>query len=179
MVRNHSPCCVRALARASYYRELAPRVPPALRPAPPRALSAGAPAEVLDDGRYLYSERTMYLILPGNGEVRERRDVLRHTNHPRPELLATEPNELWSWDSAKLKGPAKWTCFHLHVVLDVFRRYVVGWMVATKRAPRSRSGSSLRPSVAKGAKSSQLTLHATQPAQSRARRSRCSWPTSA
>ena len=74
-----------------------------------------APAEVfatlLDEGRYLCSERTMYRVLAANGEVRERRDQLRHMNHPRPELLATKPNELWSWDITKLKGPAKWTYF--------------------------------------------------------------------
>ena len=93
-----------------------------------------APAEVhatlLDEGRYLCSERTMYRILAANQEVRERRDQLRHANHPRPELLATKPNELWSWDITKLLGPTKWTYFYLYVVLDVFSRYVVGWMVA-------------------------------------------------
>lgn len=144
-------CMMLAVARASYYRALAPRGVPTPRPSPPRALTVEqrskvlealhdprfadlAPAEVyatlLDEGRYLCSERTMYRILTANGEVRERRDQLRHMNHPRPELLATRPNELWSWDITKLKGPAKWTYFYLYVVLDVFSRYVVGWMVA-------------------------------------------------
>ena len=147
-------CAMLAVARASYYRSLAPRVATP-RPSPPRTLSARereqvlnalheprfvdlAPAEVfatmLDEGRYLCSERTMYRILAANHEVRDRRDQLRHMNHPRPELLATKPNELWSWDITKLKGPAKWTYFYLYVVLDVFSRYVVGWMVATEES---------------------------------------------
>jgi putative transposase len=93
-----------------------------------------APAEVyatlLDEDRYLCSERTMYRILEEAGEVRERRDQLRHPSYNAPQLLATQPNELWSWDITKLLGPAKWTYFYLYVILDVFSRYVVGWMVA-------------------------------------------------
>jgi len=148
-------CVMLAVARASYYRSLVPRAVPPPRPAPPRALSTHereqvlqhlheprfvdlAPAEVfatlLDEGRYLCSERTMYRILAANSEIRERRDQLRHMNHPRPELLATKPNELWSWDITKLKGPAKWTYFYLYVVLDVFSRKVVGWMLAPEES---------------------------------------------
>ena len=97
-----------------------------------------APAEVyatlLDEGMHLCSERTMYRILAENEEVRERRDVARHTHYAAPELLATKPNELWSWDITKLKGPAKWNWYHLYVVLDVFSRYVVGWMVAHRES---------------------------------------------
>jgi len=148
-------CAMLTVARASYYRSLVTRLAASPRPSPPRTLSAGereqvleqlhaprfvdlAPAEVfatlLDEGRYLCSERTMYRILAANGEVRERRDQLRHMNHPRPELLATKPNELWSWDITKLKGPAKWTYFYLYVVLDVFSRKVVGWMIAPEES---------------------------------------------
>jgi putative transposase len=118
-------CVMLAVARASYYRSLAPRVATPRR-APPRTLSVVerahvldalheprfvdlAPAEVyatmLDEGRYLCSERTMYRILAANSEVRERRDQLRHANHPRPELLATRPNELWSWDIVRHEAP--------------------------------------------------------------------------
>ena len=97
-----------------------------------------APAEVyatlLDEGTHLCSERTMYRILAENEEVRERRDVARHTHYAAPELLAIKPNELWSWDITKLKGPAKWNWYHLYVVLDVFSRYVVGWMVAHRES---------------------------------------------
>jgi putative transposase len=173
-------CRMLAVARASYYRSLAsPRV--TVRRPSPRALLAGeragvldalheprfvdlAPAEVyatlLDEGRYLCSERTMYRILAANQEVRDRRDQLRHKNHPRPELLATKPNELWSWDITKLKGPAKWTYFYLYVVLDVFSRYVVGWMVATEEsaslAKKLVSETCAREGIAPG----QLGLHA-------------------
>jgi putative transposase len=95
-----------------------------------------APAEVfatlLEQGRYLCSVRTMHRILAEHEEVRERRNQLRHPSYARPELMATGPNELWSWDITKLKGPAKWTYFYLYVILDVFSRYVVGWMVADR-----------------------------------------------
>ena len=87
-------------------------------------------ATLLDEGRYLASERTMYRLLAArHGGVRERRDQLTHPPYQRPELLAERPNELWSWDISKLKGPAKWTCFYLYVILDVFSRYAVGWTV--------------------------------------------------
>ena len=92
-----------------------------------------APAEVyatlLDEGAYLCSERTMYRLLARRAEVQERRDQLRHPAYAAPELLARHPNELWSWDITKLLGPVKWTYFYLYVMLDVFSRYVVGWMV--------------------------------------------------
>ena len=93
-----------------------------------------APAQVaaalLDEERYLCSARTMYRILDANEEVRERRNQRRHPAYPRPELLATGPNQVWSWDITKLKGPRKWTYFYLYVILDIFSRQVVGWMVA-------------------------------------------------
>jgi putative transposase len=123
-----------------------------------------APAEVfatlLDEGRYLCSERTMYRILAANQEVRERRDQLRHPSYAVPELMATGPNELWSWDITKLKGPAKWVYFYLYVILDVFSRFPVGWMVAHREsaalAKRLIEESCLRQGVSPG----QLTLHA-------------------
>lgn len=87
-------------------------------------------ATLLDEGRYHCSIRTMYRILESEGETRERRDQLVHPAYTKPELLATGPNQLWSWDITKLLGPAKWTYFYLYVILDVFSRYVVGWMVA-------------------------------------------------
>jgi putative transposase len=76
----------------------------------------------------------MYRILAENHEVRERRDQLRHPRYTAPELLATRPNEVWSWDITKLLGPAKWTYFYLYVILDIFSRYVVGWMVAYRES---------------------------------------------
>jgi putative transposase len=173
-------CVMLAVARASYYRSLVARVATP-RPSPPRTLSAEeraqvlealheprfvdlAPAEVfatlLDEGRYLCSERTMYRILSANSEVRERRDQLRHMNHPRPELLATKPNELWSWDITKLKGPAKWTYFYLYVVLDVFSRYVVGWMIAPTENATLAKKLIAETCTREGIEPSQLTLHA-------------------
>ena len=96
-----------------------------------------APAEVyaalLDQGQYLCSIRTMYRVLDSE-EVRERRDQLRHPTYHKPQLVATAPNQVWSWDITKLLGPAKWTYFHLYVILDIFSRYVVGWMLASRES---------------------------------------------
>jgi putative transposase len=141
------------LPRATVYRARPPRPArePMPRPAPPRALKVEerqavlevlhserfvdvAPKEVfatlLDERVYLCSWRTMYRVLAGAQEVRERRNQLRHPAYAKPELLATKPNEVWSWDITKLLGPVKWTYFYLYVILDIFSRYVVGWMVA-------------------------------------------------
>jgi putative transposase len=95
-----------------------------------------APAEVvailLDEGRYLASERTMYRILAARASVRDRRPQLSHPEYKKPELMATGPNQVWSWDITRLLGPKKWTYFYLYVILDIFSRYVVGWMVANR-----------------------------------------------
>ena len=100
---------------------------------PARASSTVAPAEVvatlLDEGHYLCSERTMYRILAADQPVRERRNQREHPQYTKPELVATAPNQTWSWDITKLLGPTKWTYFYLYVVLDIFSRYAVGWMV--------------------------------------------------
>jgi putative transposase len=87
-------------------------------------------AQLLDENRYLCSIRTMYRLLADAQEVRERRDQLRHPTYRKPELLATAPNQVWSWDITKLLGPAKWTYYYLYVILDIYSRYVVGWMLA-------------------------------------------------
>lgn len=150
-VGQAAACRALGVPRASWYRSLQPVVAPAERPTPARALPPAerqvvldqlhaerfrdkAPAEVfatlLDEGTFLCSVSTMYRILDENGEVRERRDQLRHPEYKKPELLATAPNQVWSWDITKLLGPAKWTYFYLYVILDIFSRYVVGWMVA-------------------------------------------------
>lgn len=89
-------------------------------------------ATILDEGRYHCSERTMYRLLSSLGENKERRKITRHGNFQRPELLATGANQVWSWDITKLRGPAKWTYFYLYVILDIFSRYVVGWMLADR-----------------------------------------------
>jgi putative transposase len=143
------------IPRASFYRrkgfDFSSTAVPPVRPAPARALHqterstvlsclheerfqdsspAAVYATMLDEGHYHCSIRTMYRILEGEGETRERRDRIVHPVYQKPELLATAPNRLWSWDITKLLGPARWTYFYLYVILDVFSRYVVGWMVA-------------------------------------------------
>ena len=89
-------------------------------------------ATLLDEGQYLCSERTMYRVLAANQSVRERRNQREHPPYTKPELVATGPNQTWSWDVTKLLGPKKWTYFYLYVLLDIFSRYVVGWMVADR-----------------------------------------------
>jgi putative transposase len=91
-------------------------------------------ATLLDEGRYVCHWRTMYRVLEEHDEVRERRNQLRHPSYAKPELLATAANQLWSWDITKLRGPEKWTYYYLYVLLDVFSRYVVGWMIARQES---------------------------------------------
>jgi putative transposase len=138
---------VLGVSRSTAYRRRGPRrtggpaclIEPKPRPTPARALSAGEQDEVLDEGTYLCSQRTMYRLLEANGEVRERRDQLTHLPYARPELLARSPNELWSWDTTKLRGPATWTYYYLLVILDCFSRYAVGGAWPTATPPGSRS----------------------------------------
>jgi putative transposase len=175
-------CAALGLPRATYYRRRRPpRVAPPRRRPPPRALSAGerdvvlallhdprfvdhAPAEfyatLLDAGQYLCSERTMYRLLAAHAEVRERRDQLRHPVYAAPELMAGRPNELWSWDITKLLGPAKWTYFYLYVMLDVFSRYVVGWMVAHRESATLAERFIHETCARQGIGRDQLTIHA-------------------
>ena len=153
-VNIQQACAALAVPRASFYRWQNPAQDDRekrQRAAPPLALSCEeekavleilhadrfidqAPLEIyntlLDEGNYLCSVRTMYRILEKHGEVKERRNQLSHPHYQKPELLACAPNQLWSWDITKLKGPVKWTYYYLYVIIDVFSRYVVGWMVA-------------------------------------------------
>lgn len=147
-------CAALSVPRASYYRQPVYGPAPA-RPAPTRSLSpaerqtvrdllnsprfvdcapAAIQATLLDEGRYLCSTRTMYRLLAQDGATRERRDQLTHPAYQKPELLATGPNQLWSWDITRLRGPVKWTYYYLYVILDVFSRYVVGWMIAPRES---------------------------------------------
>jgi putative transposase len=91
-------------------------------------------SKLLDEGSYLCSVRTMYRILEDHQSTRERRNQLTHPNYKKPELLATGPNEVWSWDITKLKGPEKWTYYYLYVILDIYSRTVVGWMLAHRES---------------------------------------------
>jgi putative transposase len=117
-------------------------------------------ATLLDEGVYHCSMRTMYRLLEEEGESGERRDQLTHPAYQKPELLATGSNQLWSWDITKLLGPAKWTYFYLYVIMDVFSRYIVGWMVAPREtavlAKRLIEATCQKQEIAHG----QLTIHA-------------------
>lgn len=178
-------CLALDVPRASLYRarqvsepEQAPSPEPATSP---RALSQAEKAEVrqllnserfqdrapreiyatlLDEGQYLCSWRSMYRILDEHDEVCERRNQLRHPKYVKPELLATQPNELWSWDITKLLGPAKWTYYYLYDILDVFSRFVVGWMVATRESASLASQLISETCERQGIRPDQLTVHA-------------------
>ena len=91
-------------------------------------------ATLLDEGQYLASVRTMYRLLAAEGQSLERRRQRVHPAYAKPELLATGPREVWSWDITKLKGPVRWSVYQLYVILDIFSRYVVGWMVALRES---------------------------------------------
>lgn len=124
------------------------------------ASAAEVYAALLDEGVYLCSISTMYRVLRGARQVRERRDQLRRPNYSRPELLATAPNQVWSWDITKLRGPAKWVFFQLYVILDIFSRYVVGWMVADRESEALAVELIEQTCVKQGIQRGQLTLHA-------------------
>ena len=196
------PAC-RALgaAPATIYRRRRPPEPrpPKPRPTPERALTGRERQQVLDvlhcerfvdvspeetwatlldEGTYLCSPRTMYRILAAHhGGVRERRDQLTHPAYAKPELLAERPNELWSWDVSKLKGPAKWTWFYLYVILDVFSRDIVGWtlqyrenaQLATALIEQAAEQQQITPKI--------LTLHADRGGPMRSKPSRSCSPT--
>jgi putative transposase len=176
-------CAALGISRASLHRlQNPPPLPlnPIQRPSPPRALTAEersvvlghlhserfqdrSPTEVygtlLDEGVYCCSARSMYRLLEKEGETRERRDQLTHPPYQKPELLATAPNQLWSWDITKLLGPAKWTYFYLYVILDVFSRYVVGWMVADREGKELAKQFIAETCQKEGIVPGQLTLH--------------------
>lgn len=170
------------VSRASVYRRRCPAVPlPPPRPRPPLALTREerervmselhserfvdqAPrtvyATLLEEGVYLASVRTLYRLLAQAGASGERRAQRRHTSYVKPELLATAPNQLWSWDITKLKGPVKWNYFYLYVILDVFSRCVVGWMVAERESSQLAMRLIEHSCNKHGISPGQLTLHA-------------------
>jgi putative transposase len=116
-------------------------------------------AKLLDDGQYLCHWRTMYRILNEHQEVCERRQVRRHVSYTKPELLATGPNQVWSWDITQLKGPVKWHYFYLYAILDVFSRYVVGWLVAEQESARLAETLIAETCAKQGIQPGQLILH--------------------
>jgi len=183
-------CDTLGVSRATLYRRRQPKCEPRSRSKPHRALAESEReavvallnsdrfmdlsvreiwATLLDEGVHLASIRTIYRILAERKQTRERRNQLRHPNYKRPELLATGPNQLWSWDITKLRGPHKWTCFHLYVILDVYSRYVVGWIVASKEAATLAEHLISETFDKQGVKRDQLTLHADRGASMRSK----------
>lgn len=184
MIGIFAACAALSVPRATVYRHLAAAKAPAKIETPrasPRALAvaernhvldvlsqphhadlavAQVYASLLDRSIYLCSIRTMYRILNANGAVRERRDQLRHPIYKKPELLATRPNQVWSWDITKLLGPVKWTYFYLYVVMDIFSRYVVGWMVASCEAAQLAKALIADACQRQDIQEGQLTIHA-------------------
>ncbi len=178
------------LARATLYRRRRPArsSTPTARAASPRALGPAerqavldvlhserfvdqSPAEVhatlLEEQTYLCSTRTMYRILDAAQEVRERRAQARHPAYAKPELVATAPNQIWSWDITKLKGPIPYLYYSLYVILDLFSRYVVGWMVAAHENARLARRLIDATCAKQGIGPHQLTIHADRGAPMR------------
>ena len=175
-------CAAVGIARAGLYRQRRPRGarPARPRPTPARALSPVerqsvldvlheerfidlAPpqvyAELLEEGRFLCSIRSMYRYLEAAREVKERRDIRRHPPAAKPCLLATAPNQVWTWDITKLAGPVKGVWFHLYVVLDLFSRYVVAWMIALKALARLARWLLREAFLREAVQPGQLTVH--------------------
>lgn len=174
-------CQVLGVPRSSLYRARQPQLVSEPRPRPARGLSLAEKAQVrqvlnserfqdaaprqvyarlLDEQVYLCHWRTMYRILKEHDEVRERRHVRRQPTYAKPTLLATGPNQLWSWDITKLYGPAKWVYYYLYVILDVFSRYVVGWLIAEVEQAQLAELLITESCLKQGIPKHQLTLHA-------------------
>jgi putative transposase len=184
-VGKKSACEALAVTRATFYRHMGLSVPfqeEKPRPVPALALTTQeretmidlldserfqdkAPRQVyatlLDEGQYHCSVRTMYRLLTDeHGDVKERRRHVQRPKYTKPELLATAPNQVWSWDITKLKGPVKWTYFYLYVILDIFSRYVVGWMVAHREQDSLAKRLIEETCQKQGIQPGQLTVHA-------------------
>lgn len=182
-IGKQAACAALGIPRSSLHRAAQPRPEPVPRKISPRALSPSekqairaelnsarfqdcAPREVyatlMDEELYLCSWRTMYRVLEESQEVRERRNLLRHPSYTKPELLATAPKQLWSWDITKLLGPSKWTYFYLYVILDVFSRYVVGSrsVIAERESAALAEELIAHTCVRQGIQRGQLTIHA-------------------
>lgn len=159
LLGTRAACAATGRPQANHYRRHraspAPPRPPRERRPQPRALTPDeraqvravlnseehvdkAPAtvyhELLDEGIYLASVSTMYRVLRAHDEVHERRRQAVHPARVKPELVAGEPNRCWSWDITKLHGPAKWSYYHLYVIIDIYSRYVVGWLIAERES---------------------------------------------
>ena len=173
-------CAALGLCRAQYYRRKKPATERKPRPTPPRALSPAERAEVLevldserfvdepvrqvyaqllDEQKYLCSPRTMYRILTAANQVCDRRRQRRHPTYVRPELVATKPNQVWSWDITKIPGPLAGHFYNLYVMLDIFSRFVVGWMLVARESKEVAKDFLEKTFRAHGIESGQLTCH--------------------
>lgn len=187
-IGTRAACAASGVAQATWYRRHRASPAPLRRPpvphrdrVQPRALSAAeraailaalhaerfadtAPAEVwatlLDEGTYLGSLSTFYRLLRQAGQTRERRAQATHPAAVKPELIATGPNQVWSWDITKLHGPAKWTYYYLYVILDIYSRYAAGWMVATCESAALAEKLIAATAAKQHIRAGQLTLHA-------------------
>jgi putative transposase len=185
MVGLRAACAALGRARATYYRHhrhspLPPRASRSPRPQP-RALSPTERAEVLgilhqerfvdqapatiyatllDEGRYVCSVPTMYRVLRAADEVHERRRQASHPATVKPELVAAAPNRVWSWDITKLLGPEKWTYYHLYVIIDIYSRYVPGWLLATRETAELAEHFIAETIRKHNVNADQLTIHA-------------------
>jgi len=174
-------CEVLSVPRSRLYRARQPQEPAQSRANSPRGLSPAEKEKVratlnserfqdcpprqvyatlLDEQVYLCHWRTMYRILKEHNEVRERRNQLRHPRAVKPELVATGPNQLWSWDITKLRGPAKWHFYYLYDILDVYSRYVVGWLIAEQESAQLAKQLIAESCRKQGIEPDQLVLHA-------------------
>lgn len=175
-------CSALEISRATYYRHQTSAEPRAKKPSKPpkNALSDEEVKRVLDrlhseefvdktpydvfhalidNGEYYCSARTMYRLLEQRGETRDRRTQRNHRDAVKPELIATRPNEVWSWDITKLRSYQKWTYFYLYVVLDIFSRYVVGWLIADCESKELARELIHKTALKQGIQPDQLTLH--------------------
>lgn len=191
-VGARAACTLMGVAPATLYRKRRGRMHgPRPKPPPhPRALREDERAEVLevchsdrfvdtapgeivatllDEGHYLASERTFYRVLEASGEVRERRNQLTHPPYAKPELLAEAPNEVWSWDITDLRGPVKWSKFKLYKIMDIYSRYVVGWMVAHRESSTLAERLIAQTLAKQGIERDQLTVHADRGSSMRSR----------
>ena len=176
-----SACQALCVPRATLYRRRRWKARPKKRQQPPRRISDEergrvldvlhserfvdtSPGEIwatlLDEETYLCSERSMYRILDENREVRERRNQLRHPQYSKPELLAAAPNQVWSWDITKLRGPVKWTYYYLYVLLDIYSRYVVAWLLADRESGSNAKRMIVQAYEQQNVKPGQVTIHA-------------------
>jgi putative transposase len=178
-------CSSLNISRATYYRHLGDNfckgAPPLLSRKPINALNDQEKQQVLDllhsetfvdktpyeiyydladKGEYYCSPRTMYRILAEQGEIKDRRNQRNHRDAIKPELIATRPNEVWSWDITKLLGPKKWVYYYLYVILDIFSRYVVGWLIAHSESKELARKLIQQSALKQGIQPNQLTLHA-------------------